>query len=523
MRLASKCIGTALELLVSSLAPTTQAFTMWKRLNIPNPKDVKSIHKMKHTKVLGILMLYTLAGLTISYGNDKPNIVLVFLDNFGWGEPGFNGGGIVRGAETPRMDQIAAEGFRLTNFNVEAQCTPSRSAIMTGRYAIRSGNGVVPLGTGVYGLVQWEYTMAEMLSDAGYATGMYGKWHLGRTQGRFPTDQGFDEWYGIHNSTDESTYSSRPGFAESGVEETWVMDAKKNEKPKKVRPYRLDYRPIIDKDLTDRAIKFMESNVQTNKPFFVFLPYTATHFPMMVHPDFEGKSGNGAWGDMLMQIDGYIGRLLDSIDDLGIRNNTIFIFTADNGPEMAHGNNIVSLETTSQGSPGPWRGTLFTSYEGSLRVPFAIRWPGTIAAGKASNEIVHEMDLFPTLAKIAGGMVPDDRIIDGIEMTDFFTGKEKKSGRESVIVYMGNDIYGIKWRNWKLHLKEMDTVFGAVKEYGMPKVYNLYRDMSEQENVFFADTWVSKAAMPKLAEHVASLKQEPPIKPGTPDPYEPPK
>ena len=463
----------------------------------------------------------TLTGMAAA--QDKPNIVLVFLDNFGWGEPGFNGGGIVRGAETPRMDQVAAEGLRLTNFNVEAQCTPSRSAIMTGRYAIRSGNGVVPLGSGVYGLVQWEYTMAEMLSDAGYATGMYGKWHLGRTEGRFPTDQGFDEWYGIHNSTDESTYSSRPGFAESGVEETWVMDAKKGEKPNKVRPYRLDYRPLIDKDLTDRAIKFMETNARKKKPFFVFLPYTATHFPTMVHPDYQGKSGNGAWGDMLMQIDGYTGQLLDSIDDLGIRENTIFIFTADNGPEMAHGNNIVSLETTSQGSPGPWRGTLFTSYEGSLRVPFAIRWPGKIPAGKASNEIVHEMDLFPTLAKVAGGKVPDDRIIDGIEMTDFFTGKNNKSGRESVVVYMGNDVYGIKWRNWKLHLKEMDTVFGQVKEYGMPKVYNLYRDMSERENVFFADTWVPKAAMPKLAEHAASLQQEPPIKPGTPDPYLPPK
>ncbi|MHC4617021.1 MAG: sulfatase-like hydrolase/transferase [Planctomycetota bacterium] len=174
----------------------------------------------------------------------KPNIVLVFLDNFGWGEPGFNGGGVTRGAPTPRLDRLAtprldrlaAEGLRLTNFNVEVQCTPSRSAIMTGRYAIRSGNGTVPLGEGVYGLVQWEVTMAEMLSDAGYATGMFGKWHLGRTEGRFPTDQGFDEWYGIPNSTDESTYSSLPGFAESGVPETFVMDGKKGDVPKRVRP-----------------------------------------------------------------------------------------------------------------------------------------------------------------------------------------------------------------------------------------------------------------------------------------------
>ncbi len=132
-----------------------------------------------------LLTCALLSCFSAAYAQDKPNIVLVFLDNFGWGEPGFNGGGIIRGAATPRMDQLAAEGIRLTNFNVESQCTPSRSAIMTGRYAIRSGTGQSPQGGGVYGLVQWEVTMAEMLSDAGYATGMFGKWHLGRTSGHY--------------------------------------------------------------------------------------------------------------------------------------------------------------------------------------------------------------------------------------------------------------------------------------------------------------------------------------------------
>jgi arylsulfatase len=346
---------------------------------------------------------------------DKPNIVLVFLDNFGWGEPGFNGGGIIRGAPTPRIDQIAAEGLRLTNFNVEVQCTPSRSALMTGRYAIRSGNGTVPLGEGVYGLVQWEVTMAEMLSAAGYATGMYGKWHLGRTEGRFPTDQGFDEWYGIPNSTDESVYSEMPGFAESGVAESYVMEGQKGSAPKKVRPYRLDYRPLIDRDLTDRAIDFMQRQAQADKPFFVYLPYTATHFPTMPHPDFVGKTGNGAWADLLAQIDSYTGELLDTLDELGIADDTIFIFTADNGPEaLGYESTNMTVETAMHGSPGPWRSTLFTSYEGALRVPFAVRWPGRIAAGKSSDEIVHAMDLFPTLAKIAGGAVPIDRPIDGV-------------------------------------------------------------------------------------------------------------
>ncbi len=453
---------------------------------------------------------------------EKPNIVLVFMDNFGWGEPGFNGGGIIRGAETPQLDKIAKEGLRLTNFNVEVQCTPSRSALMTGRYAIRSGNGTVPLGEGVYGLVQWEVTMAEMLSEAGYATGMYGKWHLGRTEGRFPTDQGFDEWYGVPNSTDESVYSSVEGFAQSGLPETYVMESKKGEMPKKVRPYRLDYRPFIDRDLTDKAMGFMERQVKKDKPFFVYLPYTATHFPTLPHPDFKGKSGNGKWADLLMQVDSYVGELQDKIDKLGVADNTIFIFTADNGPE-AHDfeSTNFTVETAVQGSPGPWRGTLFTGFEGALRVPFVVRWPKKIAAGTSSDEIVHAMDIFPTLAKLAGGKVPKDRVIDGIDMSQFMLGKQKKSGRDGFIVYMGNDIFGVKWKNWKLHFKEQTGWNGELHTYTMPRLYNLLTDPQEKNNVLFPHTWVPKAALPQLQEHMISLKKYPAIPAGTKDPYHP--
>jgi arylsulfatase len=467
-----------------------------------------------------VVLLSLIAWSSQLVAQDQPNVVIVFMDNFGWGEPGFNGGGITRGAATPRMDKLADEGLRLTNFNVEVQCTPSRSTLMTGRYAIRSGNATVPIGEGVYGLVQWEVTMAEMLSDKGYATGMFGKWHLGRTEGRFPTDQGFDEWYGIPNSTDESPYASLTGFAESGVAETYVMEAKKGETPKKVRPYRLDYRPLIDRDLTDKALDFMDRQTKARKPFFVYLPYTATHFPTMPHPEYKGKTGNGDWADMLLQIDDYTGELLDKIHNLGISDNTIFIFTADNGPEaMSFGNTSMTVENAVHGSPGPWRGTLFTGFEGSLRVPFVIRWPGKIKAGTSSDEIVHAMDLFPTLAKIVGGSVPNDRIIDGIDMSNFFLGKTEKSGRDGFIVYMGNDIFAVKWRNWKLHFKEQDAWNGELRTYTMPRLYNLYNDPQEKDNVLF--TWVPKAALGQLQEHVISLKQKPPIPAGQKDPYKP--
>jgi arylsulfatase len=225
---------------------------------------------------------------------------------------------------------------------------------------------------------------------------------------------------------------------------------------------------------------------------------------------------------MLAQIDAYNGELLAAIDDLGIRDNTIFVFTADNGPEAApEGNNTTSVETPYPGSAGPWRGTLFTGFEGSLRVPFAIRWPGQIPAGSVSNEIVHEMDLFATFSRIAGGEVPSDRIVDSIDQTDFFLGKERKSNRESVIVYMGDDIFGVKWRNWKVNFKEQDTIFSETRTYGTPRVYNLLADPGESENVLFPHTWVPKAALTYLADHVASLRKEPPIKPGALDPHQP--
>jgi arylsulfatase len=453
----------------------------------------------------------------------QPNIVLIFMDNFGWGEPGFNGGGITRGAATPRIDQVAQEGLRLTNFNVEVQCTPSRSALMTGRYAIRSGNGTVPLGEGVYGLVQWEVTMAEMLSDAGYATGMYGKWHLGRTDGRFPTDQGFDEWYGVPNSTDEAVYSSLQGFAESGLPETYVMEGTKGSVPQRVRTYDLEYRPLIDRDLTDRAIDFMTRQAEADRPFFVYLPYTATHFPAIPHPAFQGRTGNGSWADLLAQIDSYTGELLDTIDRLGVAENTLFIFTADNGPEaQPFGTTNMTVETGLQGSAGPWRGTLFTGFEGALRVPFAARWPAQIEAGRVSDEIVHAMDLFPTIAAVAGGGVPDDRPIDGVDMSAFFTGGSDESGREGFVVYMGNDVYGVKWRNWKLHFNEQEDWQDNRDQYSMPRLYDLYADPQERNDVLFPNTWVPKAALVQLAQHAASLGQYPPIPAGAPDPYEPP-
>jgi arylsulfatase len=455
----------------------------------------------------------------MALAQETPNVVLVFMDNYGWGEPGCYGGGVLRGAPTPRIDQLASEGMRLLNFNVEAQCTPSRAALLTGRYAIRTGNATIPIETPVYGLTQWEYTMAEMFSDEGYATGMFGKWQLGQKEGRYPTDQGFDEWYGIPNSSDESAWPDDTRYRPDShpfAQPEYIMEGRKGEDPKKLKIYNTQERILIDNDLTDRSIDFIERQVAAKKPFFLFIPYTMTHMPVYPHPDFKGSTGNGDFADVLAQIDAYVGRLMDAVDEAGIKENTIFIFTSDNGPDPT---------VPYQSFSGPWSGSYFTGREGSLRVPFIMRWPGKIPEGSVNNEIVHEMDLFPTMARVVGGKVPEDRIIDGVDQLDFFLGEQQKSNREAVIVYVGSELYGVKWRNFKMMSKEIDRAFAdPTRVYGVPLVYDLHTDPKEEHPLhsqWYHNGWIRWPAGQYIVDHMVSLKKEPPIRPGTPDPYLP--
>jgi arylsulfatase len=435
--------------------------------------------------------------------NDKPNIVLVVMDNFGYGEIGVYGGGVLRGAPTPNIDSIAFEGFQLTNFNVEAECTPSRSALMTGRYGIRTRQQPEGPPRGIwYGLTPWEITLAEMLSDTGYATGMFGKWHLGDAEGRYPTDQGFDEWYGIPNSSDQAFWPDSDSFQkDAGVEFTRIMTSKRNEKPKKNEVYDRAKRATIDREITDHALDFFKRKAKIKQPFFAYLPYTQTHEPVDAHPDFKGKTGNGSFADVLAQTDAYVGELLASIDDLGLKDNTIFIFTSDNGREGIK---------RSFGFTGPWRGTMFSPYEGSLRVPFLIRYPDKIPARQVSNDIVHLIDIFPTLANLAGGTIPKDRVLDGVDQTDFLMGTASKSARESVIIYIGNELFGVKWRNWKMLLKEIDSKSYAVQNMAYPSIYNLIVDPKEEEpeKFYLDDTWVETPLWQVIEEHQSSIAQD---------------
>ena len=448
--------------------------------------------------------------------SEKPNVVIMMVDNLGWGELGVYGGGILRGTETPNLDKLASEGIQFLNFNVEPQCTPSRSAFMTGRHPIRSGTTKVVWGM-LYGMTQWEKTMAELLSDQGYSTAMFGKWHLGDTQGRFPTDQGFDEWYGIPNTTDEAIYSSHFAYDSTESVEPFIVEAKKGQVPRKVKAYNPETRKTIDSELTEKAIDFMQRSVKSKKPFYAFVPFTHAHIPTTAHPDFEGKTGNGPYADVLAEIDARTGQILDAIDDLGVRENTIVLWLSDNGPEEIE---------EHQGTAGYWRGNYFTALEGSMRVPALIRWPGKIPAGVKTNEIIHMVDVLPTLSSVAGYQVPDDRIIDGIDQMNFLLGKQDKSDREGFPIFNGDELFAYKWRNWKVHFIQLDSMFGAPAKLNMPHLHNLIQDPKELypvDKVDVSASWVFPVIAKKVVSFKKTLAVEPPIKLGTPDPYVPPK
>jgi arylsulfatase A-like enzyme len=459
-------------------------------------------------------------------GTAKPNIVLILADNLGYGELGVYGGGILRGAATPRIDQLAGEGTRLLNFNVEAQCTPSRSALLTGRFPIRSGTHSVPRGGVAEGLTTWEITLSQLLSAQGYATGTWGKWHLGSSEARLPTNRGFDEWYGIPRTYTEVFWpamnDTRSVWPSVGSKQGWdprivpaqpIYDAKRGEKPRQISELNMDQRRGMEKEITTRAIRFIERHASEGRPFFAYVSLSLLHEPTLPNAEFTGNTGNGDWADCLAEMDHRTGQILDAIKQAGVDNNTIVIFASDNGPEAMH---------PWQGDSGPWRGTYFTAMEASLRVPFIIRWPGRIPAGRVSNEIVHIVDLFTTLARAAGAERPKDRPIDGVDQMGFFLGEQERSNREGFVAYVADRLHAVKWRNWKMHLIWQVNMFDPPQILPLPRIINLLTDLKEERDVLIHNSWVTNPMMKIRGDFEDSLKQFPPIKMGTPDPYRPP-
>lgn len=443
--------------------------------------------------------------------NTKPNVVLILADNLGWGELGCYGGGAIRGAPTPRIDALALEGTRFLNFNVESDCVPTRSALMTGRHPIRTGAiQSVPAGL-PQGIIPWEKTIAELLSDTGYATAMFGKWHLGDKEGRYPKDKGFDEWYGIPRTTNESMFFDSIGYDESIVEPPYVMEGVKGKPAEKKELYDLEMRRKIDAELTKRSCEFIKRNAN-KKPFFLYVPLTQLHFPTLPHREFEGASKHGDFADSLIEMDARVGQIIDAIKENNLSENTVFIFASDNGPEYRR---------PWRGSAGMWTGTYHTSMEGALRVPMIIRWPNKIPAGKVTNEIIHVVDLFPTLTHIANLEVPKDRIIDGVDQSEFLLGKQEKSNREGFVYFIKTELRAAKWRDWKMHFVwEVEPNDGS-NHLETPYLFNIVQDPKEESDVNSTQGWVRGPIRKMVMNFQNSLKEHPPIPPGAPDEFQP--
>ena len=482
--------------------------------------------------ILISFVLLLVATSTLAQGT-KPNVVFFLVDNVGWGDFSVYGGTTA----TPRIDKLAAEGIRFNNYNVEGQCTPSRSAIMTGRHPIRSGTwSVVPPAHGKFGLTPWEYTIAKLFSEAGYATALYGKWHLGNTQGRLPNDQGFDEWWGIPDSWDEAGYSLDPSFnalvarvlAEKKVPALLdlpphVLEGRKGEPSKIVMDLDMKVRPIIDGQyLIPKTIDFIKRQAAAKKPFFVYVGYSEMHPPVACNPEFVGKSTQrgGLYSDCIAEMDYRVGQVLDAIKEAGIDVNPIVVFSSDNGqitgtPGGARG-----------GSAGPWRGNFYEApWEGSMRVAGIVRWPGKVPAGVVTEEMLAAVDWLPTLAGMVGAsqLVPKDRPIDGIDASAFMLGKSAKTGRNSYIFFDSLDgvPMAVKWEHYKMIFRYVpgpgvDAINNGEIKPVLPMMFDLSSDPHEDYNLWIELThgWLYGPVLEILGRFERSVEEYPNIKPG---------
>ncbi len=455
-----------------------------------------------------LLMLISSFLSLCTVAQDKPNIVVIMTDNQGYGDLGVYGG--VR-AETPRIDQLAAEGIMFMDFQVEPGCTPTRAAYQTGRMPVRSGtDGYVEPGQ-PGGLHPKEVTIAEMLKTVGYSTAMYGKWHLGETTDRQPQNQGYDEWYGVSNTT-VPVDTSLPGANSITLIQQQILSAKSGESARSVGENTVEMRGLIDREITRRSVNYIQQHAKKDKPFYLFVAFTLPHHPVVTHPDFQGKSKGGAYTDALMEMDFNTGQILDAIDDSGVRDDTIFVYFSDNGPTR------YSPEADHNGDNGIWSGELGSAWEGGLRTVGMMRWPGKIKSNWKSKEMFHVLDFFSTFAAITGADVPDDRAIDSIDQTNYLMGKQETSDRDSrVVMYDGHPTpVAVRYKQFKFHWIIYDKwkpFSGGPKKLGqIPLLYNLDTDPKEMYDLFGRSGGIAPfeaMARDVLTPYIVSVKKYP--------------
>ena len=473
-------------------------------------------------KRLSIVLLILLSATRAAYPQGKPNVVIMLADNMGYGDLGsYGSGGELRGMPTPRIDQLASEGLRLSQFFVEPGCTPSRAALMLGRYSQRAGLSTIIINGSPNTLQDKEVTMAELFKSKGYATAIAGKWHLGEEAQSLPTNQGFDEYHvGILQTTDATLYPDsmkRAGLPQAAIDAgtAWIWESQPGTKElKKMRPYTLEYRRQIEADIASASVDFIKRQTAAKQPFFLYVGWSNVHYPVLPHPQFEGKSRIGPYGDAVMELDYRTGQVLDALKATGVEDDTIVVWLSDNGPVRTQAGG----EDYMGSSAGPFRGETGDPLEGQVRAPAMIKWPNHIKP-RVSNEMVSVHDFFPTLATIIGAEVPKDRPIDGRDQSAFFTGQTDKSARESVITFLGDEIAAVRWRNYRFYPKQVVASAGnpsmlgldahRVEGMGYPAVFDIERDPREEWNLAGVRAWTIGEYLKVVGAYLATLKDHP--------------
>ena len=422
------------------------------------------------------LMLFGCSTTKTYKAHTPPNIIIVFIDDMGWADVGFNGGTHVK---TPRLDQMAKDGMVLTDFYAaQPVCSASRSALLTGCYPNRIGISGALGPHAKHGINANEVTIAEICKQRDYATAIFGKWHIGHLDPFLPTKHGFDTFVGIPYSNDmwpmhpearKGTYPPLPYFNDDEI------------------VYSQPDQTQFTKDFTNLTIDFITEH--KDEPFFVYLPHPMVHVPLHVSEEWDGATGLGLYADVVAEIDDGVGRIIDTVNELGIEENTLILFTSDNGPWLSYGDHA--------GQTGIYREGKGTTFEGGVRVPFVALWPGTIPAGSTSSEPLMTIDILPTIADWIDVPLPS-HAIDGKSAVAIFEDEADAASPQEAyyFYYRVNQLEAIRWGQWKLHFPHTyrSRLNKPVGSGGVPgkydwsvktglELYNLDTDPSETTNV----------------------------------------